>query len=85
MIAEQLTPRVSTLAGGLNLVATLVQGFFAWSPLYSEGINMIIEADSCAEIGTGFGNFWRHLIVYIAPEEVFYNEVDDDVTDQTNN
>ena len=44
VIAEQVTPRVRTLHGALNLATTLIQGYFAWTPLYSEGIDKIINA-----------------------------------------
>ena len=81
LIAEQLTPRLSTLGGALNLIQTLVQGFFAWSPLYSDGIDGMMTATSCAEFGAASGNFWRELVVYIAPDSVFFDLVDTEVED----
>ena len=85
LISEQLTPRLSTLGGALNLIQTLVQGFFAWSPLFSEGIDGMMTATTCGEFGTASGSFWRELVVYIAPDSVFFDLVDNDVQDQNNN
>ena len=85
VMSQQLKPRISTLHGFFEFVATFVLGYFAWTPLFDQGVDGISSASSCNEFGTGMGYFMSYALIYEAPDSVFYNDVIESVDTYINN
>ena len=47
VIFQQMKPRISTFRGAFEVGMTFLQGGLAWTPLYSEGLSQLFEADTC--------------------------------------
>ena len=75
IIFMQLKPRISSWRGIFELGMNLFQGGLAWTPLYSEGLGLLFDSDSCEDLGTAFGKSVRYGLIYEAPDAVFYNDV----------
>ena len=75
VISQQLHPRLSTLAGFFNFLSTFLIGFLAYTPLFSQGIDRLLDCDTCEEFGAAWGATVRYAVVFESPDEVFYNDV----------
>ena len=85
VLNQQLAPRISSLHGFFELVASIVQGYFAGTALFVLGIYVMRDATTCSNFAIGYAEVIKNAFNYEAPMRVYFTAVLTSAQDQIAN